>query len=151
MAITRIYTGADGLTHSEPLTLTPEPRRRYEEALRLGGADSRKAKSISFSRQSPGFASDWHTVDNPVFTITVSGHAEHDCSDGTVARVGPGDIMLFEDTAGKGHTTRIVGNEPRTYETVPVEEVYKRAPICEAGDRRLARALKNGPRLWISF
>ena len=37
MAITRIYTGADGLTHSEPLKLMPEPRRRYEEALRLGG------------------------------------------------------------------------------------------------------------------
>lgn len=119
--ISRIYTGADGLTHSEPLTLMPEPRRRFEEAMRLGGADSRKAKSISFSRQSPGFASEWHKVDNPVFTITVSGHGEHDCSDGTTVRVGPGDIMVFEDTAGKGHTTRVVGNEPRMYVAVQVE------------------------------
>ena len=56
-----------------------------------------------------------------MFTITVSGHAEHDCSDGTVVRVGPGDIMLFEDMTGKGHTTRIVGNEPRMFVAVQVD------------------------------
>jgi hypothetical protein len=33
-------------------------------------------------------------------------------SDGETRRFGPGDLLLLEDTAGKGHSTRVVGAEP---------------------------------------
>ena len=43
-------------------------------------------------------------------------------SDGTVARVGPGDVVLAEDLTGQGHITRVVGNQPRMYAIVPLAD-----------------------------
>ena len=34
--------------------------------------------------------------------------------DGTKRRMGPGSILLAEDTTGQGHISRNVGGEPRT-------------------------------------
>ena len=31
--------------------------------------------------------------------------------DGTVVRVGPGDVLLAEDLTGRGHVTRAVGTD----------------------------------------
>jgi len=33
---------------------------------------------------------------------------EVELSDGTKRRIGPGDLVLLEDTTGKGHVTRLV-------------------------------------------
>jgi hypothetical protein len=38
-----------------------------------------------------------------------------------VKRFGKGDIMLADDTSGHGHITRVVGNEPRIYITIPLK------------------------------
>jgi hypothetical protein len=40
--------------------------------------------------------------------------------DGTVRRVGPGDVLLAEDLTGQGHITRVVGNRERFYAVVPL-------------------------------
>jgi hypothetical protein len=53
--------------------------------------------------------------------ITLSGEAEIEIGDGTVRRFGPGDVMLAEDTTGRGHVTRVVGDEPRLYVSVPID------------------------------
>ena len=50
--------------------------------------------------------------------ITVSGEAEIGLGDGSVHRFGPGHVNLVEDVTGKGHTTRVVGNQPRVTATV---------------------------------
>jgi len=38
-----------------------------------------------------------------------------------VRRFGPGAVMLAEDTTGRGHSTRVVGTEPRSYVTIPLK------------------------------
>ena len=38
--------------------------------------------------------------------------------DGTVHKFGPGHVTLAEDLTGKGHTTRVVGNQPRLTATI---------------------------------
>ena len=40
----------------------------------------------------------------------------------TVARIGPGDVVLAEDLTGQGHITRVVGSEPRFYAIVPLSD-----------------------------
>jgi hypothetical protein len=47
----------------------------------------------------------WHTVAQPQVVVRLSGDAEIQTSDGEVRRVGPGTILLAEDTTGKGHRT----------------------------------------------
>jgi hypothetical protein len=40
--------------------------------------------------------------------------------DGTVRRLGPGDILIAEDVSGQGHVTREVGREPRVSVFAPL-------------------------------
>jgi hypothetical protein len=43
--------------------------------------------------------------------IILSGELEIGLGDGTFRRFGPGDARLVEDTTGRGHTTRTIGEE----------------------------------------
>jgi hypothetical protein len=56
----------------------------------------------------------------PAVPDLASGQAEIEVGDGTVARVGPGDVVLAEDLTGQGHVTRVVGDQPRLYAIVPL-------------------------------
>jgi hypothetical protein len=42
--------------------------------------------------------------------------------DGTVRRLGPGEILLAEDTTGQGHISRAVDGQPRTCLFVPLDD-----------------------------
>ena len=57
----------------------------------------------------PGYVLDWHCAPRRQYSISLSGLAEIEVGDGTVARVGPGDVVLAEDLTGQGHVTRVVG------------------------------------------
>jgi uncharacterized cupin superfamily protein len=44
-------------------------------------------------------------------------------TDGTVRRLGPGDLVLLEDTSGKGHVTKNMSAGYTTFLVVPVPPV----------------------------
>ena len=54
--------------------------------------------------------SDWEDKPHPAprrqFVIVLAGGIEIDASDGERRRLGRGDVLLAEDTSGKGHVTR---------------------------------------------
>jgi hypothetical protein len=54
--------------------------------------------------------------------ITLAGEVEIGLSDGTKHRYGPGHVTLAEDLTGKGHTTRVVGDQPRLSATIPLAD-----------------------------
>jgi hypothetical protein len=112
IAMTRIYTGTDGLSHAEvvPMKLSAS-----------GASDMMKASGAQFSRRSPGPASDWHVGPRRQFVITLSGQAELEVAGGQKVAVGPGHISLIEDTTGKGHITKNVGPDDRIVVTIPLE------------------------------
>ena len=120
-SIFRVYTGADGQSHiaEEPLTLQPflDSEGAYGEGTSLQGATG-----ITFRLAPPGYILNWHCAPRRQYTITLAGAAEVEVGDGTVARVGPGDVLLAEDLTGQGHITRVVGTEPRLYAVVPLAE-----------------------------
>lgn len=107
----RIYTGSDGQSHFEELAITMgQPGRSPMQA----------ATGISFSSAEPGHFMDWHNAPRRQYIITLSGYFEISIGDGTVLRLGPGDVLLAEDVSGRGHTTRVVGNETRLSVAVPL-------------------------------
>ena len=53
--------------------------------------------------------------------ITLSGEAEIGLGDGTIHRLGSGDVHMAEDLTGHGHTTRVVGQGPRVTATMHLE------------------------------
>ena len=110
--MTRLYTGADGLSHSEEVEMT----------LTNTGTSEMKATSVQFSRRAPGPASDWHVGPRRQFVITLSGRAELEVAGGKKVAVGPGHINLIEDTTGKGHITHNLGPDDRIVVTIPLED-----------------------------
>jgi hypothetical protein len=78
------------------------------------------ARGISFRRAPAGYVLDWHCAPRRQYSISLSGTAEIEVGDGTVVRLGPGDVVLAEDLTGRGHITRVVGAEPRCYALVPL-------------------------------
>lgn len=107
MKITRIFTGADGHSHFEEIDV--EIGKLYP------------GEGILFRHEPSGKVQDWHPAPRRQYVITVSGQGEIEISDGTKRRFGAGDIMLADDTTGRGHITRVVGDAPRAYVMVPVK------------------------------
>src|SRR5512145_1610994 len=117
--IFRVYTGADGQSHlaEEPLTLQPftDSEGAYGE-----GTPLQHATGITFRVAPPGYVLSWHCAPRRQYSITLSGEAEIEVGDGTVARIRPGDVVLAEDLTGQGHITRVVGPTPRLSALVPL-------------------------------
>ena len=65
-----------------------------------------------FLRASPGWFGDWHPTPARQFMCLLSGVLEVSVSDGETRRMTPGTVVLLEDTAGRGHATRVVSEEP---------------------------------------
>lgn len=111
--MTRIYTGADGLSHAEEVPL------KFANG---GATEMMKATGVEFSRRPPGPASDWHVGPRRQFVITLSGHSELQVENGKKVPVGPGHINLIEDTTGKGHITHNLGPDDRIVVTIPLAD-----------------------------
>ena len=111
--MTRIYTGADGLSHAEEV----------EMKLNGNATEMIKATGVEFSRRAPaGGSNEWHTGPRRQFVITLSGQGEIEVAGGKKVAVGPGHINLIEDTTGKGHITRNLGSEDRIAITIPLAD-----------------------------
>jgi quercetin dioxygenase-like cupin family protein len=118
--MTRIYTGTDGQSHAEEMELN----------ITNGNAsDMIKATGIQFRRTPPGTFSDWHVGPRRQFVITLSGRGEIEVAGGRKVAAAPGRIELIEDLTGKGHTTRVVGNEDRISIAIPLADSTLGAPL----------------------
>jgi quercetin dioxygenase-like cupin family protein len=117
--IYRVYSGADGRSHVAELPLEMKPFKDTEGA-DGEAAPTQAATGISFRMSPPGYVLDWHCAPRRQYSISLSGQAEVEVGDGTIARVGPGDVVLAEGLTGQGHVTRVVGDQPRFYAVVPL-------------------------------
>ena len=117
--IWRVYSGADGKSHIEEMPLAMKPFVDTEGA-HGEAAPTQAATGITFRVSQPGYVLDWHCAPRRQYSISLSGTAEIEVGDGTKARVGPGDVVLAEDLTGRGHVTRVIGDQPRFYAIVPL-------------------------------
>jgi quercetin dioxygenase-like cupin family protein len=108
----RLYTGADGRSHLEEVDLASHPELTTLQP----------TKGIVFRTSQPGYFSDWHNAPRRQFVITLTGEVEIGLGDGTIRRFGPGHVTLAEDLTGQGHTTRVVGDQPRLSVTIPLAD-----------------------------
>jgi hypothetical protein len=67
------------------------------------------AAQYGFLATPPGWYGDWHPSPRRQILFFLAGRVEIQVSDGEVRQFGPGDILLSEDTGGKGHVSRTVG------------------------------------------
>jgi quercetin dioxygenase-like cupin family protein len=115
MAIIRIYTGSDGRSHFEDLEPRLEPGTDQSETGELIAGSG-----IIIRRFDPKRSNPWHNAPGHYAVFTVSGAVDIEIGDGTVRRLGPGDVLVAEDLTGQGHITREVGPAPRVSIFVPL-------------------------------
>ena len=115
----RVYSGSDGKSHIAEVPWEMKPFSDVEGA-HGEGTPMQSASGIAFRVAPAGYVLNWHCAPRRQYSISISGTAEIEVGDGTVARVGPGDVVLAEDLTGQGHVTRVVGNQPRMYAIVPL-------------------------------
>ena len=117
VAVTRMFTGPDGKTHAEEITVPlGELRNASERSATIG------VSGLQFVRTSPAYDHDWHTAPRRQYVVTVSGESEVIIGDGSRIHLYPGKIMLAEDTTGQGHISKSIGGKDRISLFIPLAD-----------------------------
>lgn len=106
--VTRLYTGSDGKTHVEEYEIPLKPQGRGTEL-----SETVAVRDLQFRRTNQDYNLDWHPAPRRQYVVTLSGESEIELERGQKIRLGPGHILLAEDTTGQGHMSRAVGSEDR--------------------------------------
>ena len=95
MGIFRMYTGADGKSVIEELSLD-DP---ILETLKT-------CTGCAIQVNEPSEFSDFHPAPRRRWMTMISGQIDIQLADGTIYSFGPADLRLWEDVTGAGHRTR---------------------------------------------
>jgi quercetin dioxygenase-like cupin family protein len=115
MSIIRLYAGQDQQSHFEDVEPRFEPRGDQSDV-----AELIPGSGILVRRFEPGRQNPWHHAPGRYAVFTLTGAVDITIGDGSVRRLGVGDILIAEDLAGQGHETREVGPEARVSVFVPL-------------------------------
>lgn len=99
--ITRIYSDNNGESHFEDIEM---PLKDYGEIGLL--SDKIPVKDVIFRKVKPGYDYDFHNAPQKQYVILLDGEIEIETSLGEKRTFKGGDILLLEDTRGKGHRTK---------------------------------------------
>src|SRR5437762_167617 len=113
--VVRLYAGADQQSHFEEIELDLVERGDQSQTAELVAGSGILVRRFEVGRSNP-----WHHAPGRYVVFTLCGAVDITISDGSVRRVGPGDVLLAEDLSGQGHETREVGPEPRISVFVPL-------------------------------
>lgn len=108
MKYVRLYTGTDGESHMEDVDVGLEDSGRGTDV-----SDELGAASFNFAAFRDDYAFEAHTAPRRRLIALLSGSIEIETSDGEVRTLGPGSLLLAEDTMGKGHKSRAIGTGER--------------------------------------
>lgn len=117
MKYVRCYAGPDGESHFQDVELsTPMGELGTANVPQVGISPSLPSRELFFvaiTGESHAEQRDvgWHTAPDRRFVMYLKGEAEQESSDGEVRRFVPGDVILFEDTTGRGHRSRNIGDQ----------------------------------------
>jgi hypothetical protein len=116
MKITRLYTGSDQKSYFEEIEL------EFGGDQKILTTESRPAKMAVFRCVPPGTVLDRHPAPRRQYLVTMSGSWEIEASNGARKVFKAGDVMLADDITGEGHISRVLGNEPHIFMTVPLAD-----------------------------
>ena len=108
MKVTRIYTGADNESHFEDIEIDLKDLGMIG---RISTLES--ATGIVFRETEGDYAFEFHNAPRRQYVINLDAAVELETGDGTKRILGPGEVLLAEDTTGRGHRSRAVDGRPR--------------------------------------
>jgi hypothetical protein len=116
MHIVRVYTGPDGESHFEDVMV------EFDQSGAFGRISKMVAASGVMFREVDGdYNLGFHNAPRRQYVVNLTGSVDIEVGDGSRRRLGPGSILLAEDTTGRGHKSQAVGGQPRTCLFIPLE------------------------------
>jgi hypothetical protein len=116
MRIHNLYVDANGETHFRDIEVEWVEERNFSKlSARL------PATGIIFRETSADYDLDWHPAPRRQYIINLDGGVKITASDGESRIIGAGEVLLVEDTSGKGHLSKSVGGKMRHSIFVPIE------------------------------
>ena len=99
--ITKVYSDSNGDSCFE------DGRVELKDAGSIGLlSEVQPATGVVFREVEPTYDYDFHTAPQKQYIILLDGEIEIETSLGEKRTFGAGDVLLMEDTTGKGHKTR---------------------------------------------
>jgi hypothetical protein len=115
MRIHNLYTDAEGESHFRDIDVEwAEERRGSRLSRRL------PATGIIFRETKSDNTVDWHTAPRRQYIVNLQSGVKITASDGESRVIGQGEILLVEDTHGKGHLSEGLAGLRRSL-FIPIE------------------------------
>ena len=108
MKVTRIYSGGDGESHFEDVEISLTDRGTIGAISQL-----EPATGIVFRETAGDYEFGFHNAPRRQYVINLDASVEIEVGDGSRRILGPGEVLLAEDTTGHGHISRAVEGKPR--------------------------------------
>ena len=109
MKYTRIYADQEGVSHFDDVEVELALADFAPPAPPLYVSPFRQALLYAFGT----LPADWYGIQHPApkrqFSFFLTGEVEVQAGDGEIRRFGSGSVLLMEDTNGKGHVARVIG------------------------------------------
>jgi hypothetical protein len=116
MRIHNLYVDASGETHFRDIEV------EWVEDTPSGKLSRRlPATGIIFRLVPPTYELDWHPAPRRQYIINLDAGVQITASDGESRVIGAGEVILVEDTTGKGHLSKAVEGKLRHCIFVPVD------------------------------
>jgi Cupin domain len=111
MRYTRLFSDEQGESHFDEVEIEFAGTDYLEGAAPLELSPAQAAMDYRFMNAPAGWTSDWHPSSARNLFVVITGEWEVTASDGEARRFRTGDVLLVEDTTGKGHTSRVTSDE----------------------------------------
>ena len=116
MRIHNLYVDGNGETHFLDIEV------EWGEATPSGRLSRRfPATGIIFRQVPPTYDLDWHPAPRRQYIINLDAGVRITASDGESRVIGAGEVILVEDTTGKGHLSQAVDGKLRHCIFVPID------------------------------
>jgi hypothetical protein len=106
----RLISDKAGESHFVPLDVDMTTRDFAPPAPPFDVSALVPASKVGFLRVPKGWVGSLHPSPVRMWIFFLSGEMEFEASDGGIRPGIPGKAMLLEDTTGRGHSSRVVGN-----------------------------------------
>jgi hypothetical protein len=114
--IHNLYADADGQSHFRDIEV------EWVQELPGGKLSARRqATGIIFRETAGDYDLDWHPAPRRQYIVNLDAGVEITASDGERRVIGAGEVLLVEDTTGKGHLSKAVSGQARRSIFIPID------------------------------
>jgi hypothetical protein len=116
MRIHNLYSDPNGESHWRDIEV------EFVEQNEAGRLSARlPASGIIFRQTAAEHDRPWHPAPRRQYIINLDAGVQLTASDGEARVIGAGEVILVEDTTGRGHLSKAVNNQMRHSIFVPIE------------------------------